>query len=174
MTFIAFRESLLRFQRSKNPEYGLKDSQTMDIDQLWSSTLAGAGSGGILSALSRGPKSAPSGTFMFGALAFAGQWISSRASRYRQDQILAQSSFDDLSIPASSNSTSSSPSASQSQPALNTLLNVLPMHRTDLDEYEVKLRHKLERIEAEQQFLTQESLRRERLAVEKADQEKTV
>lgn len=52
-SYLAFRESFLRFQRNKNPLFGLKDSQTMDIDQLWSSTIAGASTGGILSALAR-------------------------------------------------------------------------------------------------------------------------
>ncbi|KAF9151361.1 hypothetical protein BG015_006776 [Linnemannia schmuckeri] len=81
MTFIAFRESFLRLQREKNPYYGLKDSQTMDIDHLWSSTIAGAFTGGILAALARGVKAVPSGTFMFGAMAMGGQWVLTKTNR---------------------------------------------------------------------------------------------
>ncbi|KAG0301950.1 hypothetical protein BGZ97_002545 [Linnemannia gamsii] len=126
MTFIAFRESFLRLQREKNPYYGLKNSQTMDIDHLWSSTVAGACTGGILAALARGAKAVPSGTFMFGVMAMGGQWVLTKTNR------------------------------------------------TDVDEYEVKLKQKLELIEKEEAFLKEEALRRKRLAVAEAVEEKAV
>ncbi|KAF9093270.1 hypothetical protein BGX23_003497 [Mortierella sp. AD031] len=174
MSFVAFRESFLRLQREKNPYYGLKDSQTMDIDQLWSSTLAGAFTGGILSALARGPKAVPSGTFMFGALAMGGQWVLTRTIRYRQDKILTTTSLD--SLPVSSPLLSSpSTTTSSSRDAVGTgILNVLPVHRTDVDDYEIRLRQKLELIEREQTMLKEEVLRRKRVAVEKAAEEKVV
>ncbi|KAG0371088.1 hypothetical protein BC939DRAFT_500250 [Gamsiella multidivaricata] len=165
MTFIAFRESFLRFQRNKNPYFGFKDSQTMDIDQLWSSTIAGACTGGILSALARGPKAVPSGTFMFGAMAMSGQWIYTKTRRYRQDTILA-STTDDVQSAAHSR---------RSRDAVGSgILNVLPVHRTDVDDYEIRLREKLEKIEREQKMLEDETLRRKRLATDEAVQEKEV
>ncbi|KAF9146104.1 hypothetical protein BGX30_004384 [Mortierella sp. GBA39] len=172
MTFIAFRESFLRLQREKNPYYGLKDSQTMDIDHLWSSTIAGAFTGGILAALARGPKSVPSGTFMFGVMAMGGQWVLTKTNRYRQDRILA-STVPLESLPASSPLASSR--SSNSRDAVGTgILNVLPVHRTDVDDYEVKLKQKLELIEREQAILKEEVLRRERVAVVEAVEEKVV
>ncbi|KAK3837765.1 MAG: hypothetical protein JOS17DRAFT_731785 [Linnemannia elongata] len=172
MTFIAFRESFLRLQREKNPYYGLKDSQTMDIDHLWSSTIAGAFTGGILAALARGPKAVPSGTFMFGVMAMGGQWVLTKTNRYRQDRILT-STVPLESLPASSPLVSSK--SSSSRDAVGTgILNVLPVHRTDVDDYEVKLRQKLELIEREQAVLKEEALRRKRAAVVEAVEEKVV
>ncbi|ORZ08281.1 hypothetical protein BCR41DRAFT_399361 [Lobosporangium transversale] len=75
--------------RNKNPYFGLKDPQTIEIEQLWSSTLAGACTGGILAALARGCKAVPSGTIMFGVMALSGQWIWSKTNRYRQKKVLA-------------------------------------------------------------------------------------
>ncbi|KAG0297682.1 hypothetical protein BGZ96_005346 [Linnemannia gamsii] len=171
MSFIAFRESFLRLQREKNPYYGLKDSQTMDIDHLWSSTVAGAFTGGILAALARGAKAVPSGTFMFGVMAMGGQWALSKTNRYRQDRILTSTTPIE-SLPASSPLLTKSTSK---RDAVGTgILNVLPVHRTDVDEYEVKLKHKLELIEKEQAILNEEALRRKRLAVAEAVEVKVV
>ncbi|KAF9121323.1 hypothetical protein BGW39_010634 [Mortierella sp. 14UC] len=169
----ASRESFLRLQREKNPYYGLKDSQTMDIDHLWSSTCAGAFTGGILTALARGVKSVPSGTFMFGVMALGGQWILTKTNRYRQDRILTTTVPVD-SLPASSPLVSPS-SKSSSRNAVGTgLLNVLPVHRTDVDDYEVRLRQKLALIEQEEAFLKEERLKRQRMAVTEAVEEKVV
>ncbi|KAF9360648.1 DNA-binding protein rif1 [Mortierella sp. AD094] len=166
MTFIAFRESFLRFQRNKNPYYGLKDSQTMDIDQLWSSTVAGACTGGILSALARGPKTVPSGTFMFGAMALGGQWVLNKANRYRQDRILETTPLENTAVQAKR-------IHADSQEHIGTgLLKVLPVHRTDVDDYEKRLLQKLELIEREQGVLEEEILRRKKIAVSEAVQEK--
>ncbi|KAK3846537.1 MAG: hypothetical protein J3R72DRAFT_434023 [Linnemannia gamsii] len=170
MTFIASRESFLRLQREKNPYYGLKDSQTMDIDHLWSSTCAGAFTGGILAALARGPKAVPSGTFMFGVMALGGQWVLTKTNRYRQDRILTTTVPIDA-LPASS------PLVSKriSRDAVGTgLLKVLPVHRTDVDDYEVKLRQKLALIDQEEAVLKEERLRRNRAAVVEAGEEKVV
>lgn len=154
MTFVAFRESFLRFQRGKNPYFGLKDSQTMDIDQLWSSTVAGALTGGILSALARGAKAVPSGTFMFGVMGLGGQWILNKSNRYRQDTILAAEN------------------PLQPLPVTNTgaagggILNVLPVHRTDVDEYEARLKDRLQLIEHEERVLQEELQRRKKASSE--------
>ncbi|KAG0024655.1 hypothetical protein BGZ80_011323 [Entomortierella chlamydospora] len=165
---IAFRESFLRFQRNKNPYYGFKDSQTMEIDQLWSSTVAGACTGGVLSALARGPKTVPSGTFMFGALAFGGQWILNKANRYRQEKILE-------TIPLESTTAQAKGIHADSREHVGTgLLKVLPVHRTDVDDYEKRLLQKLELIEREQKILEEEVLRRKRIADSEATQEKSV
>jgi hypothetical protein len=174
----------------------------MEIDQLWSSTIAGACTGGILAALARkyhqpalqakrlafehsrgfiffsplltvpgpfscfvgGPKAVPSGTFMFGVMALGGQWVWSKSNRFRQDRIIAQAPIE--------NSTTSVPLVSAkraNREAVGSgLLNVLPVHRTDVDDYEVKLQAKLKLIEEEERILEAESLRRERVATEKA------
>ncbi|KAG0335662.1 hypothetical protein BG004_008363 [Podila humilis] len=153
MTFIAFRESFLRFQRSKNPLYGLKDSQTMAIDQLWSSTVAGAFTGGILSALARGPKAVPSGTVMFGLVGFGGQWIYSKASRFRQEQILAAN-------PELEAAKALLSEKNKKDTVGTGLLKVLPVLRTDVDDYENRLRIKIQKIELEQKMLQDEVDRR--------------
>ncbi|KAG0279321.1 hypothetical protein BGZ95_001570 [Linnemannia exigua] len=172
MTFIASRESFLRLQREKNPYYGLKDSQTMDIDHLWSSTCAGAFTGGILAALARGPKAVPSGTFMFGVMALGGQWVLTKTNRYRQDRILTNTVPIDA-LPASSPLSSSSKSSSRD--AVGTgLLKVLPVHRTDVDDYEARLTQKLALIEQEEAILKEERLRRKRATVAEAVEEKVV
>ncbi|KAF9905302.1 hypothetical protein EC991_001850 [Linnemannia zychae] len=172
MTFIASRETFLRLQREKNPYYGLKDSQTMDIDHLWSSTCAGAFTGGILAALARGVKAVPSGTFMFGVMAMGGQWILTKTNRYRQDRILITTVPID-SLPASSPLAAASSNSSRN--AVGTgLLNVLPVQRTDVDDYEVRLRKKLALIEQEEGVLKEERLRRQRVAIVEAVEEKVV
>ncbi|KAI1317035.1 hypothetical protein EDD11_009101 [Mortierella claussenii] len=177
MTFIAFRESFLRFQQSKNPHYGLKNSQTMDIDQLWSSTFAGAFTGGILAALQGGAKVVPSGTFMCGVIAMGGQWIYSKTNRYRQDRILATipTGHSSSSVAAAAATETSANARPKDHDAMgSSLLKVLPVHRTDVDEYEAKLLQKMELIEKEQRMLEEEVLRRKRIATEQAVQEKVV
>ncbi|KAF9927702.1 hypothetical protein FBU30_002966 [Linnemannia zychae] len=165
MTFIAFRESFLRLQREKNPYYGLKDSQTMDIDQLWSSTLAGAFTGGILAALSRGAKAVPSGTFMFGVMGMGGQWVLTKINRYRQDKIITTTVPLDA-LPAS---------RYDSRDSVGTgLLNILPVRKTDVDIYEARLRHKLDLIEKEQAILNEEVQRRKLSDIANTVEEKTV
>ncbi|KAG0210047.1 hypothetical protein BGX28_009724 [Mortierella sp. GBA30] len=166
MTFIAFRESLLRFQRNKNPYFGLKDSQTMDIDQLWSSTIAGACTGGILAALARGAKAVPSGTFMFGVMACGGQWVWTKTNRFRQDRILATVPID-TALSTSPSSQSGTAGGHRDHTVGTGILNVLPVHRTDVDDYEAKLRQKLQLLESEQRTLEAEVERRKRIATDK-------
>jgi hypothetical protein len=47
------RETFISYQRQKNAQFGLKDSQTKDLDALISSAMAGATTGGLLSAAFR-------------------------------------------------------------------------------------------------------------------------
>ncbi|KAF9974013.1 hypothetical protein BGZ73_002710 [Actinomortierella ambigua] len=193
MTFIASREAFLRYQRAQNPAYGLKDSQTMSIDMLWSSTLAGAFTGGVLATLARGPKALPSGSFMFGVMGFSGQWIVNRLHRMRQERILASPALMDTTskptptatapAPATETATatpvathsSASPASSgvtstlaahthQQKEGASKLLNVLPVRGTHMDDYEVKLRTRLENIDKEVAFLEAEQLRRQQKA----------
>ncbi|KAF9115603.1 DNA-binding protein rif1 [Mortierella sp. AM989] len=145
-----FGMTFIGIVRGKNPYYGLKDSQTMDIDHLWSSTVAGACTGGILSALARGPKAVPSGTFMFGAMALGGQLVLTKANRYRQDVILETTPLEGAIVQAKR-------ARDGSQEYVGTgLLKVLPVHRTDVDDYEKRLIQKLELIEREQRVLEEE------------------
>lgn len=109
---------------------------------------------------------------MFGVMAMGGQWVLTKTNRYRQDRILT-STVPLESLPASSPLVSSK--SSSSRDAVGTgILNVLPVHRTDVDDYEVKLRQKLELIEREQAVLKEEALRRKRAAVVEAVEEKVV
>ncbi|KAF9291191.1 hypothetical protein BGZ74_000399 [Mortierella antarctica] len=110
-----------------------------------------------------GPKAVPSGTFMFGAMACGGQWIYSKASRYRQNQILA------------ANPDLESTLQEKNKDAIGSgILNVLPVHRTDVDDYETRLRNKLHNIELEQKMLEEEVLRRKQAATQEAVDSKTI
>jgi len=113
---------------------------------------------------------------MFGAIALGGQWILTTMNRYRQDKILTATEVGSLSAssPISAASPSSSSSSSSKDMIGTGLLNVLPVHRTDVDDYEARLKQKLELIEREQAILKEEKLRRKRLAVETAVEEKAV
>lgn len=101
------RETFITYQRQKNAQFGLKDSQTKDVDALISSTMAGATTGGLLSAVFRkvyssfavyallithlgGPKTAPSGAFMFGAICSGLQMIYTAGNNWRQEMIIKQ------------------------------------------------------------------------------------
>ncbi|KAG1463199.1 hypothetical protein G6F56_005338 [Rhizopus delemar] len=66
------------------------DSETKDIDALISSAMAGATTGGLLTAAFRGPKAAPSGTIMFGAICTGFQLIYTAGNNWRQESIIKQ------------------------------------------------------------------------------------
>ncbi|KAL0079895.1 hypothetical protein J3Q64DRAFT_1751672 [Phycomyces blakesleeanus] len=95
-TFFAVRESFLTYQRSKNPLYGLKDSQTRDVDDLVSSTMAGVTTGGLLSAAYRGSRGVIPGSIMFGTFCAGTQLLYSAANRWRQDKILEKESGNEV------------------------------------------------------------------------------
>ncbi|KAG0794870.1 hypothetical protein G6F16_003700 [Rhizopus arrhizus] len=65
-------------------------SQTKDLDALISSAMAGAITGGLLSAAFRGPKAAVSGTVMFGAICTGLQIIYTAGNNWRQEAIINQ------------------------------------------------------------------------------------
>ncbi|KAI9263241.1 hypothetical protein BDA99DRAFT_559798 [Phascolomyces articulosus] len=87
-TFFIVRETFANHQRSKNPRFGLKDSQTRDFDDLMSSTLAGATTGGLLSAVYRGPRGVLPGALMFGTICAGMQVLYTTGNRWRQEAIL--------------------------------------------------------------------------------------
>ncbi|KAG1553393.1 hypothetical protein G6F49_002796 [Rhizopus delemar] len=89
-TFFLVRETFISYQRQKNAQFGLKDSQTKDLDALISSAMAGATTGGLLSAAFRGPKAAVSGTVMFGAICTGLQIIYTAGNNWRQEAIINQ------------------------------------------------------------------------------------
>ncbi|CAO3688547.1 unnamed protein product [Rhizopus microsporus] len=89
-TFFLVRETFITYQRQKNSQFGLKNSQTKDVDALISSTMAGATTGGLLSAVFRGPKTAPSGAIMFGAICSGLQMIYTAGNNWRQEMIIKQ------------------------------------------------------------------------------------
>lgn len=103
---------------------------------------------------------------MFGATALSGQWILNKSNRYRQDKILAtvvaQDPAEHVRAPMKRGAVGSG------------ILNVLPVHKTDVDDYEARLTQKLQLIEREQKVLEEEVLRRKRASIEKAVHEKAV
>ncbi|KAI8335298.1 hypothetical protein BC941DRAFT_429945 [Chlamydoabsidia padenii] len=104
-TFFIIRESFLSYQRKQNPVYGLKDSETRDIDDLVSSAMAGVTTGGLLSAAFRGSRGVLPGCVLFGTICTGGQWIYSAANRWRQDTIVQSGLLDlpaDQDIPTKS------------------------------------------------------------------------
>ncbi|CAI2175403.1 6869_t:CDS:2 [Funneliformis geosporum] len=96
LTFFSIRDACLSFQKSKNPDYGLLDSQTRDIDYLISSTLSGGLTGGFLSAIKRGPRATLSGFVLFSVICGAGQICYSSIYNYRQRLIIKSSNQDQL------------------------------------------------------------------------------
>ncbi|KAI8370688.1 uncharacterized protein BYT42DRAFT_583356 [Radiomyces spectabilis] len=93
-TFFTVRETFLTYQRSKNPHFGLKDSQTRDIDDLISSTMAGVTTGGLLSAVARGPRGVIPGSIMFGMICAGLQVTYTAGNRWRQNKILTSGHLD--------------------------------------------------------------------------------
>jgi len=91
---IGIRDACLSFQKSKNSDYGLLDSQTKDIDGLISSTFSGGLTGGFLSVLNRGRRAALPGFIIFSTICGAGQICYSTIYNYRQRLILKSSNQD--------------------------------------------------------------------------------
>ncbi|ORY96201.1 hypothetical protein BCR43DRAFT_524339 [Syncephalastrum racemosum] len=98
VTFLMVRETFAASQRKKNPLYGLKDSETRDFDDLMSSTLAGVTTGGLLSAIARGPRGVPSGAVIYGGVCAAGQAVYTAANKWRQDTILRKQREEETGI----------------------------------------------------------------------------
>ncbi|RIA93001.1 hypothetical protein C1645_819936 [Glomus cerebriforme] len=94
LTFFSIRDACLSFQKSKNPDYGLLDSQTRDIDEFISSTFSGGLTGGFLSVLNHGRKAALPGFIIFSTICGAGQICYTTIYNYRQQLILKSSNQD--------------------------------------------------------------------------------
>ncbi|CAB4391818.1 hypothetical protein RhiirA5_411089 [Rhizophagus irregularis] len=94
LTFFSIRDACLSFQKSKNPDYGLLNSQTREIDELISSTFSGGLTGGFLSVLNRGRGAALPGFIIFSTICGAGQICYSTIYNYRQTIILRSSNQD--------------------------------------------------------------------------------
>ncbi|KAI7862524.1 hypothetical protein BDF14DRAFT_1746084 [Spinellus fusiger] len=95
-TFFTVRETFLTYQLSKNPLYGLREYETRDFDHAVSSSMAGITTGGLLSAVYRGPRAVLSGAILFGVLCTGVQVIYSGANRWRQDKIMQQETMSDI------------------------------------------------------------------------------
>lgn len=92
------RETFITYQRQQNAQFGLKDSQTKDFDALFSSTMAGITTGGLLSAAYRGPRMVLPGAVMFGAICSGIQVLYTSGNNWRQQAIINSGKLDGSSI----------------------------------------------------------------------------
>lgn len=143
--FAVVRETFITYQRKKNSQFGLKDSETKDIDALFSSTMAGATTGGLLSAAYRGPKSVVSGAVMYGAICSAIQALYTSGNNWRQESILGSGRLD--GAPAVLDS-------SEKKEPFSVLKYIdmpswFPIHQLSEEEYNDLLDTKLKTLEAE-------------------------
>ncbi|KAJ1918810.1 hypothetical protein H4219_002349 [Mycoemilia scoparia] len=88
--FFTTRQTLLLEQKTKNIDYNLNDSQTRDVDELFSSTVAGVLTGSVIGGITRGRAGLFSGAVGLGATTFAGQYVYTKLYRRRQEIILSQ------------------------------------------------------------------------------------
>ncbi|KAJ2693595.1 hypothetical protein H4R19_005998 [Coemansia spiralis] len=89
MLFLTTRELLLAEQTTKNDHLQLRISHTRDHDEMFSSTVAGALTGGTLSFIARRSRAAAAtGAVFFAAAAATGQFAVARLNRYRQQRII--------------------------------------------------------------------------------------
>ncbi|KAI7823415.1 hypothetical protein BX661DRAFT_186555 [Kickxella alabastrina] len=89
--FFTTREALLAEQREKNQAMNLRISQTRENDEMFSSALAGALTGGTLAFISRGRrKSVVSGAVFFGLVAVIGQFAFTKFNHRRQQIIIRE------------------------------------------------------------------------------------
>ncbi|ORX70690.1 hypothetical protein DL89DRAFT_266860, partial [Linderina pennispora] len=86
--FFTSREIMLIEQKSKNEPLNLRFSQTRDSDELFSSTIAGGLTGGLLALITRGRRSVPTGVALFAAISGTSQYCYTRLNRRRQEMIL--------------------------------------------------------------------------------------
>jgi hypothetical protein len=141
------RETFITYQRQKNSQFGLKDSQTKDIDALFSSALAGVTTGGLLSAAYRGPKSVVSGAIMFGTICTGLQTIYTTANNWRQESILKSGHLNGRSQQQEEEE------KEKKEPfSIMKYINLpswFPIHQLSEDEYNELLDVKLQTLEAE-------------------------
>ncbi|KAI7901185.1 uncharacterized protein BX663DRAFT_487766 [Cokeromyces recurvatus] len=121
------------------------DSETKDFDALFSSTMAGATTGGLLSAAYRGPKTVVSGAVMFGAICSVLQVIYTAGNHWRQESILKGAGFNDRLR------TSKEEIKEEAYSFLNHIHmpSWFPIHRLSEQEYNELLDTRLHTLEAE-------------------------
>ncbi|RCH89451.1 hypothetical protein CU098_007757 [Rhizopus stolonifer] len=143
-TFFLVRETFITYQRQKNSQFGLKDSETKDMDAMFSSAMAGATTGGLLSAAYRGPKSVLSGVVIFGSICSVLQGIYTKGNHWRQDAIIQQ--MNPVVEPT--------PSPPQQKKGFSIMQYIqlpawFPIHQLSEEEYNELLDTKLQTLEAE-------------------------
>lgn len=139
------RETFITYQRKKNSQFGLKDSETKDIDALFSSAMAGATTGGLLSAAYRGPKSVVSGAVMYGAICTALQGLYTAGNNWRQESILGSGRLDGAPAVVESHEKKEPFSLLK----YIDLPSWFPVHQLSEEEYNELLDTKLKTLEAE-------------------------
>ena len=139
------RETFITYQRQKNTQFGLKDSQTKDIDALFSSAMAGATTGGLLSAAYKGPKSVVSGAVMFGTICTALQALYTTGDNWRQNSIVSSGRIDGPPLV---------PEIEEKKEPFSIMKYIdlpswFPIHQLSEEEYNELLDTKLKTLEAE-------------------------
>ncbi|GAA5800914.1 hypothetical protein HPULCUR_006353 [Helicostylum pulchrum] len=142
-TFFMVRETFITYQRKQNSQFGLKDSETKDIDALFSSAMAGATTGGLLSAAYKGPKSVVSGAVMYGAICTGLQVAYTAGNSWRQQWILEGSVGGDQAT------STEQPKEPFSIMKYINLPSWFPIHQLSEEEYNDLLDTKLKTLEAE-------------------------
>ncbi|KAG2237598.1 hypothetical protein INT48_004501 [Thamnidium elegans] len=143
-TFFMVRETFITYQRKQNFQFGLKDSETKDIDALFSSAMAGATTGGLLSAAYKGPKSVVSGAVMYGAICTGLQVMYTAGNNWRQQWILEGG----VDRPV----TNKGPEQPKEVFSIMKYINLpswFPIHQLSEEEYNDLLDTKLKTLEAE-------------------------
>ncbi|CEP15967.1 hypothetical protein [Parasitella parasitica] len=151
-TFFLVRETFITYQRQKNAQFGLKDSQTRDFDAVFSSAMAGATTGGLLSAAYKGPKSMVSGAVMFGALCTGIQAAFTAGNNWRQESILKSGKLDEPSFQLTMRQSNMQEEQKKTGFSLLKYINLpswFPIHQLSEDEYNELLDTKLQTLEAE-------------------------
>lgn len=143
------RETFITYQRQKNAQFGLKDSHTKDVDALFSSAMAGATTGGLLSAAYRGPKSVVSGAVMFGAICTAVQALYTAGDNWRQNAILESQNGRVVETGAPIVKVEKEEKEPFSIFKYIDLPSWFPIHQLSEDEYNELLDTKLQTLEAE-------------------------
>ncbi|KAI8640353.1 hypothetical protein BD408DRAFT_434324 [Parasitella parasitica] len=151
-TFFLVRETFITYQRQKNAQFGLKDSQTRDFDALFSSAMAGVTTGGLLSAAYKGPKSMISGAVMFGTLCTGIQAVFTAGNNWRQESILESGKLDDSKFQFTMRQNNMQEEQKKTGFSLLKYINLpswFPIHQLSEDEYNELLDTKLQTLEAE-------------------------
>ncbi|ORX90656.1 hypothetical protein K493DRAFT_317838 [Basidiobolus meristosporus CBS 931.73] len=142
LTFFSLRHSLMTIQREKNVPLDLKDGVTRDVDELYSSILAGAAAGGVFAAMTRGQSAMLSGATTFGLLCGVGQFAYTKVYRYRQQLILEARNTAPIDVEAEQ-------TVVENKPIMERVIDYLtevewsPLKKLSNDEYREILKEKL-------------------------------